>query len=468
MNSRGGFRTIQSVSRPAPESGGSKKLFFTLAVAVVAVVAFFIWVRRDVSSPPSAGAGPDPVSSRESGGAGERRVSSRSPQLDRGFRPGLSEEALARANAEVKDRLVQYSQRQRAVLHAYARHLGVPVLQDVDQFFTSLESGNVEEAVRRAERLDALRNVQQGSSAPGLDALWPVVEEARGVAEATRNWPAPALLEFGRALQDSLGPNTVLLAGGDAARFVPTLMENNGEGDGRLILAQSSFADGMYMNYARFQAGERLHLPDPGEVEQAFQAVVREHGKPDANGVVMVGGQDAVTAINEKLVAFLQAKNPEVRFAVQESHAMPSTHAGAELAGPLMVLGAGGDGKAPKVGPEEAARSVTYWQQTAERLRLDPALSTAPAVREGWAEMAIGQASVLASADRRTEAETLYRAAAELAPDSGQAAHRLAQWLASSGRAGEAIQILQTYVSTHPDNAQAVVAWMESIRSGKK
>lgn len=435
----------------------------------MAIVGYLVWNRSGASSNPSADAPntvPEPLGS--SSDVSPTRASSR-PGSTRIGGGASSDEETHRWSAEIRDRVGKFAKGRREVAHAYAKHLGIPVLQDVDQFFLHLESGNWEEAARRAGALEKLMRSEQSQPPPGLIELWPAIFETRGVMETAKAWPPQALMEFGRTLDENLGPGTVLLAGGDATRFVPTLLGDSPEGSSRVVLTQSSFADSSYLNYARFQYGDRVQLPEPGEVEQAFQAALKKHGQLDGQGKMTMSGPEAVTSINETLVSLLVAKNPEMKFALQETHAMPATHAGAELAGALTMLGQGqgAEGKSPRVGPEEAARTVIYWQDTVERLRSDPAVSGSVAAREGWAELAMGQANLLNTAERRVEAETLYRAAANLVPESAAATTKLAQWLAANGRAGDAIQALHAFSSAYPDQAGAVAALMEAIRSGK-
>ena len=141
---------------------------------------------------------------------------------------------------------------------------------------------------------------------------------------------------------------------------------------------------------------------------------------------------------------------------------MPGLHAGAEMSGPLMMLGAGNDASQP-MSPEKAAQGVVYWQGTAERLLADSNIQGSATAREGWAELAVAQAGLLAANSRTAEAESVFKSAATIAPASFLPVERWAQWLARSGRSSDAVSMVQQFAGAHPDQIQAAVSLLARL-----
>lgn len=361
----------------------------------------------------------------------------------------------------VAGKIARFIDGRRALLHGYAAYKGLRIPDEMARFFDIAASNRWDEI---HDAYIALWQRNRSEPPPEFQTLWPVILETYGVLEAAHQWPAQALLDYGNLVLSSVPPGGVYLGGTDEGRFIPTLL-NTDNIEPRIVMTQNSLADATYLDYQRFALRDRLTLPSQAEVEQAFAEVVAQHGKDDADGIRRVGGQAAVMAINSRLVAAMARANPDRPFAIQESYPMSETYAGASLAGSLYQFqspaGAAAGGIAEGVSPESA---VAFWQETASRIALDPEASSGEVVRNAYAKLATGQASLLVAQGHRHEAEQTLRAALQFTPALPEATFRLAQILQTGGRTPEAIAIVDqaiAYAALHPSaNGDATAGFL--------
>ena len=72
------------------------------------------------------------------------------------------------------------------------------------------------------------------------------------MVEQTHKWPAQQLPHYEQAILASLKPDMVYIGGTDAGRFIPTLLNETGDGAQHVMLTQNAFADRTYLDYASF------------------------------------------------------------------------------------------------------------------------------------------------------------------------------------------------------------------------
>lgn len=336
------------------------------------------------------------------------------------------------------------------------------------QFLDLAEAGRWEEA-------DALfTTLSKRERSETEQSTWYAIKEAYGVFYQTRKWPPEQLLAYGQAVLGSLKPDMVYLGGTDAGRFIPTLLNESGDGEKRVLLTQNAFADGSYMEYVRFLYGDRLNLPASHDSQRAFQSYLTDAQKrwyhdqqaPDEpaqlrrgeqieqiESRIHVSGQTAVMAINELILKTLLEKNPNTTFALEESFSLPSTYAGAMPLGPLLELRSEA---ASTFTPELAAQSLEFFRSAAQSLASDPAATSSEEVRSAYSKMVAAQANLFASHKFEAEAEQGYRLALELAPNSLEPVSQFAEYLARNGRPAEAGQLLDQFAARNSNEAKKV------------
>jgi tetratricopeptide (TPR) repeat protein len=382
-------------------------------------------------------------------------------------------ESVATAEEIVATKLKQFAANRMGVAQALAKRAGVEPPAEVGQFFAAVEAGNWDEAHALFQTLYALRH--SANPPPGLMACWSAVMETYGVTQQAHQWPAQKLLDYGNAILNSLRPGMVYVGGTDPGRFIPTLLNETGAGQSRIVLTQNALADSDYLDYVNFLYGDQLTGLSKQESQSAFENYLADAGKrlthdqqfPDEpkqmlpnenvtfgdNGQTQASGDVAVMKINELLLQTLMQKNPNLSFGLEESFPLKSTYPGAAVLGPIMELNAGNQNP---MTADAATQAVDYWRNTAQQLLSDPDATGSHDTMLTYSHEAVAQANLLASHNFNDQAEAAFRLATQLAPDNSWATTGLAQLLAGQGHADQANQLLDTFVQNHPDQRSEV------------
>ena len=386
------------------------------------------------------------------------------------LRPRAVDDGPARSAQEiVAQKVARFVQGRRELLAKLAKHFKVGVPAEYQRFLDLAEAGSWEEAQALFKKLEKRERVE--AEWP----LWLAVKETYGVVEQTHKWPAQQLLDYGQAVLGSLRPDMAYLAGTDAGRFIPALLDETSDGEKHIVLTQNAFADRSYLDYVSFLHGDRLKMLDGDDSQRAFQEYLadgqrrlhHDQQSPDearqlrrgenikvTDNRVEVSGQTAVMAINERLLDMLIQKNPGVSFAMEESFSLPSTYTTALPLGPILELRAT-DAQAALT-PDLAAQSLDYFRATASQLAGDPDASQNAEARAAYAKQATAQANLFASRNLSTEAEQGYRIATGLAPALFDPVGQLSEFLARSGRAIEANQLLDEFAARNSGQQKQV------------
>ncbi len=374
----------------------------------------------------------------------------------------------------VAGKLTQFMRSRRDALHALARHHKIDVPPEMESVFTLLEAGNWDAIDARYKELKAARETNQISME--MARLWTVMTDAYKAAEQAHLWPPQQLLDYGNAILGSLRPGMVYVGGTDAGRWIPELLNETSEGERHIIIGQNALADGEYLAYLSVLYGDKIKPLTGDDSQSAFKEYVEDarkrvaHDKqfPDQPKQVRAGenidttdnrfsvsGMVAVMDINEKLLQTLMEKNPDLTFALQESHPLASTYADALPNGPLMELRTDGQNA---FNASYATQSLDYWRAATQQLLSDPAASASPEILKAYAHDTASTANLLAAHNYVAEAEQAYRLASQLAPGSFEAATGLSEVLANMGRAEEGRRVLDEFLRTYPDQKAAVDA----------
>jgi len=386
-------------------------------------------------------------------------------------------EANLTAREMVAQKQSQFARSRREIAQALARRAKVEVPAEVDSFFDSMERGRWEEIEKSYQALKRGQSKDADSSerSPAVQAVWPALHEAYGVAEVIHDWPARQLLDYGHAVLDSLRPGMVYVGGTDAGRFIPTLLNETGEGERHVVLTQNALADSSYVDYVNFVQGDRLATFSPEDSQRTFANYISDATKRldhdlqspqepkqlrpgeevarSEDGRISVSGQVAVMSINEALLQAIMQKNPGLSFAMEESFSLPSTYTQAVPLGPILELRA----ENPQSGltAETASQSLGLWQAKVQELQADPEASASPDTLKAYGHMAQAQANLFADHHLDNEAEQAYRLGLQIWPGSPEGTHNLAGLLDRTGRAQEAAQLLADFARNYPAQSAA-------------
>lgn len=368
----------------------------------------------------------------------------------------------------VTNKLNQFARHRRELLRQLARHYNVEVPAAMEEFFDAAEAGRWDEV---QTVYAALRERREREEIP-VEAvkLWPVLLETLGVAEAVQKWPSQKLLDYGNSILDSLRPGMIYVGGTDPGRFIPTLLNDTGEGERHIVVTQNALADQTYLDYLRFLHTDRIPTLTKEDSERAFQEYMQDAQKrfkhdedfPNepkqirpgedirmSDNKLQVSGQIAVMAINEKLLRMLMDKNPDASFAIEQSFPFTSMYGGTRPLGPIMELRAGEQNAFTQ---ERAGQTVDYWRTSARELLSDTAAADAQNVRMTYGKMAAEQAALLQHHGYAAEAEQAFQIATEIAPASPEAVFRYMNILVGQKRFDDAIRITQAAITADVEN----------------
>lgn len=168
----------------------------------------------------------------------------------------------------VASKVSQFAKKRRAIVRAMAKKLGIEVPADVERFYDLAEAGRWDEMKELYASLEESR--KQGTNTALVSLRSPLLE-TYGVAQIAQEWPAQQLLDYGQTILDSLRPGMVYVGGTDPGRFIPTLLNETGEGDPHIILTQNALADNSYLDYMRFLYGDQMSMLTPEDAQSSFQ-----------------------------------------------------------------------------------------------------------------------------------------------------------------------------------------------------
>jgi hypothetical protein len=382
---------------------------------------------------------------------------------------GRHSQAGPTASAEeiVTTKLMQFGQNRHDVLRGMAKKYNVEIRPDVERFFEAVEGGKWDE-IKAA--FEPMMEQRKAGARNDLNVLWGPILESYGVAEATHDWPAQKLLDYGNAILDSLRPEMVYVGGTDPGRFIPTFLNETSEGEHHVILTQNALADNTYLKYVDYLYGGNFGTLKEGESQNAVQQYMADAQKrlkhdqdfPDepkqmlpgedvrmVENRIQVSGQVAVMGINELLLKDFMDKNPDATFALEESFPLRSFYSNSVPLGPIMELRA--QDAQSSFTAERATQVVDYWRDFAQQLFSESDSPEGSAPRKTYSKMISSQAHLMEDRNFLTDAEQAYRLAAQLEPSSPEAAYGLANLIARGGRSQEAQQIISDFQRRNPE-----------------
>jgi hypothetical protein len=384
-----------------------------------------------------------------------------------------SAEPQGSAEEIVAAKIIKFSKIRRKDVHALAKNRNVPVPADVERFFEAVENGRWDEIDAAHEALLLTKDQLNQPRSADLHQIWRPIQETWGAAREAHDWPAQRLLDYGNAILGSLRPGMIFAGGTDPGCFIPTMLNETGDGERHVVLTQNALADGTYLNYLDFQYGEQITTLTQDDSQQAFQAYIAdaqkrlEHDQQFPNeppqlkpgedvkvidGKVQVSGQVAVMAINEKLFQMLMAENPTTPFAMEESFPFSSLYGNATPLGPIIEMGFPDESN--PLTADRAAQSVDYWRTAADQLLSDPATPDGSDPRKAYSKLVSSQAGILADHQFTDEAEQAFRIASQLYPASPEVTFRYVNLLTSQNRLADALQVAENALKADPANQQ--------------
>jgi hypothetical protein len=448
----------------------SRLIRFAVAAVLVSILVLLIQprVRRAMDAHSSS----DAAAQKQS--AHPERLPTHGSRTPSWRAPRPSFDTQVSAEQIVAARMKQFAQSRREIMRAMARQKNIEVPALVERFFDALEGGDWAEIEAAFDAINGGESNAGHSSErlPEVARLWGPIIDAYGAAEQVHLWPAQKLLDYGNAVLGALRPGMVYVGGTDEGRWVPTLLNDTGEGERRIVITQNGLADGTYSEYIRFLYGDRFNALSEDDSRKVFADYIAdaqkrmEHDQQFPNepkqirdnehvtmvdGKSQVGGMVAVMDINQRLLRLLMEKNPDLSFALQESFQFKDTYPEALPLGPIMELGAQDQSSFTA---ERAAASVAYWRSVADGLASEGGGELVE--QKSYSKLAVGQANLFAERGFTGPAEQTYRAALGILPSNTDAVLGLAGILERTGRAGDAQVLLDQFGRDYPKQLEAL------------
>lgn len=392
-----------------------------------------------------------------SAGGGAARGAARDRAIGGLRRTGSAGGANVAPEAVVANRVTAYADRRRNIAHELARKTGIEVPADVDRFFDAVQAGNWSDIKGLYNTLSSQRHSPE--TAKTLEAIWPAVVDAFGAAALTTTWPAEELLAYGESVLGGMAPGTVYITGTEAARYIPSLLSDQGM-TAPLVITPDTFADPAQIEYLALLNPERFGSLNREDIDRILK---RDQAPADSGSQP---GVDPKSARADILRALIE-KNPGVPFAVDGSFDLGGLASDIVPTGAVLEIRPGsGGGAGSSLSPARGSETAEFWRATANRLETESTMPGDAPTRREYSQMALIQGQVLADQNLPMEAEQTFRAAVRMAPAAYEPVERLAVLLTQVGRAGEANQVIDAYAQANPGFVSQAEALRKRLNAG--
>lgn len=372
------------------------------------------------------------------------------------------------ASQRQRDLLVDFARRRQQQMLAAAReqHLEVPKL--FIELFRAATNYDWPATSNLYSKIKSNIGQYEGSHPdPALNnELWPYVLETFGAFEQVALWNPVTLQRYEDEIIRPLTTDCIYFGGTDPGRFVPTFLRETSPKPFHVI-TQNALADGLYMNFLRKRSDPAVLLPTPEQCNEAFRQFVadvqagRIQSGADVrikDGRVSVEGIQGVMMINGIISKWIYDKNKAKHdFYVEESYVLPWMYPYLRPAGIILKLE-----KEPVVTPQQDAKfwqqiiskDFPGWDQLLGEFRTRPEFKHDLIAQRAFSKLRCASAGVYEFRGIVNAAETAYRQASALCPESPEASFRLANLYMRLNRADDAIKTLRKLSQFDPTNAQ--------------
>lgn len=370
----------------------------------------------------------------------------------------------------VARKAAQFARSRREVLYALARKKNLAVPAEVEQFFDAAEAGNWEQMDALFKKLQAERKLQPHP--PELDQLWAPILTTLNALQQVHLWPAQEYLDYGNTILNSLRPGMVYVGGTDPGRGIPELLSATAEGEQHIVITQNGLADSVYLDYLRFQYGDRMNLPSAEQAQAARADYAVDYQKrlahdqqfPDEPKQILPGeraggpqdfgdwSQTSIMFVNERIMQSILQANPDLSFGLEESFPLKSTYADAGTLGSIFELR--GQQDQNPLTADTASQSIAFWQNTTQQLLADPAAADSPDWLKAYGKMADAQANLFAAHGLNDQAEQVFRLSLQISPGLPEPVFGYVRLLMDEQRPQDALAIAQSAARANPANQQ--------------
>jgi hypothetical protein len=211
------------------ESSRTRSRWFGLLIGVSLLIVMLWLLSKSSGNGPTVGADRGETKTPDVTAEGKGVRSVRTSEASR--RSKLADSQNLTADEVVAGKLRQFGANRRIIVYALADHFKYDVPDDVQRFFEAVEGGSWEEINAAHEALLLSKDQLNQPRSPELHQIWRPIQETWGAAREAHNWPGQKLLDYGQAVLGSLRPGMVYIGGTDPGCFIPTFLNETGEGE---------------------------------------------------------------------------------------------------------------------------------------------------------------------------------------------------------------------------------------------
>lgn len=393
--------------------------------------------------------------------------------------------ACGRRVTDADPRLKEFSKLKHQQTEELAAKLHIDILPEVQKFYSLAEAGDwnaVSNLYAQIKQLTGQTN--SVLCLPADNVLSVPLHETLGAYNEFTKWDRVLLSEYAAVILHSIPVGSVYFGGTDPGRFVITAYRDAAQAPDifiispKFVVPQNGEVISGYLEYLRLLYGGRLWVPAQTDGQAAFRQFIQDFQSrracgepvdPDENveivgGRVQVRGAKAAMNINAILTKWIFDRNKDTHeFYVEESYVIPWMYPHLEPYGLILKVN-----KEPQtqLDPSSIERDRQFWDKLTSELLADSRFVGSPAARKAYSKLRSAIGGVYQYRKLSDAAESAYRQAIQLCPDSPEANFRASQLLLEDSKHDAAIAVLQAYQKLEPVNEKIGLA-IEQIRKLK-
>jgi hypothetical protein len=366
----------------------------------------------------------------------------------------------------------KFSATRYRIAQELSSRLNLPLPPQADAFFRVAVTGQWESVSNHFEHV-----VEQGTfprPIPQLqNELWAPVQETMGIWEVWTGWKEDsALLKMSYdPVLESMPKGSIYFGGTEYGRFVITTVSETMPTSAIYCITQNALSDPIYSAYLR-AAYTNIWVPKQQDIDRAITQYIEEvetgaRSRNDdtmiAKGRVSRWGVMGVMALHGIIARMIFEHNKASHsFFVEESYVLDWMYPYLEPHGLIMKLNRDPMGN---LSEDIIARDREFWDRYVGMLESNQGFTNNVEARKTFARLRCAIAGLYANRKLFAEAETAFKQAIRLCPDSPEASYRLVDTYLMQGHPRKAIAAMRNYLRCAPpdqkDKAEAYTRQLE-------
>lgn len=349
-----------------------------------------------------------------------------------------------------------------------ARKHGIQVPLTFHRFFDVARSGNWPSVSNYLSHCNlTLEDCRSKTNALGaLDVLGQPAYDTFQAFQFFAQWPTGLVSKYVYGILDSVSPGSICFYGTDSGHLALGAFAEV-EKKNLCAVSLNSLINPRYLAYLRDRCEGRMLIPSNVECRDVVQCdwIDRSFaGMEVPETLAQLNPQTRTNAhimrANAILARRLFRDNADKTFFLDEGYVVPWMYPYLEPHGLLMTLNTR---PLSAISSDVVQNDMSFWARLVSELLADPTFLTCPSARVTFSKLRCGIAGVYDYRGLHDSAETAYKQALALCPDSREANMRLVECYMHNGNISEARALLKQYRQCSPDSAQEIDRCLAAI-----